>query len=83
VYNEEIRLSDGVQILVDECDMEESSAGGYIHVYTEMRKGHRYTWTINAMAIEYYLGLIYPLLCETATELVYAPPFLGGTKGLF
>jgi hypothetical protein len=58
-HKKEIRHSDGVQTLIDECNMEKSSAAGYIYVYKAMRKGHRYTRTINTMAIEYYLTRIF------------------------
>jgi 5-methylcytosine-specific restriction protein A len=59
VYANEIQLSDGVQILVDEHNMNDASAGYYIQAYLKMRTGEQYTRTINVAATEYYLTQIY------------------------
>jgi 5-methylcytosine-specific restriction protein A len=55
VFNREIRRTDGINILSSEYGMDSGSAGDYIQSFKQIRNGFKYTRTINAMAIEYFL----------------------------
>ena len=59
VYSKIITRTQGIQILVDEFNMENASAGDHIQCYKAMIEGNRYTRTINVMAIEYFLMHIF------------------------
>ncbi|EOX4831346.1 HNH endonuclease [Vibrio alginolyticus] len=60
-YEQDISASKLKHKLIDEFDMNPSSAHGYIEVVKHIMSGRQYTRTINAQATEYYLKCIYEL----------------------
>jgi 5-methylcytosine-specific restriction protein A len=73
-FDNNIRVSKIKSELVNDFDMNPSSAQGYIETVGELLTGHCYTRTINTQATEYYLSQIhqrYPLTSlKLATEAV-------------
>ena len=73
-YSRDVSPSQLKQQLVDDYNMNPSSAHGYIEIVKHMLNGRQYTRTINAQATEYYLEHIYELYgvskLKTAVEAV-------------
>jgi len=59
IYQNKITRTQGVQILINNFNMENASAGDHIQCYKAMIEGKRYTRTINLMAIEYFIIRIF------------------------
>ncbi|MFT6925519.1 MAG: 5-methylcytosine-specific restriction protein A [Psychromonas sp.] len=68
-FNDNISVSNFKPVLVNDFDMNPSSAQGYIETVGELLTGHCYTRTINTQATEYYLSQIYQRYPLTSLNL--------------
>jgi len=65
VYDEQIRQVDAVKILAGNGQMNEGSAKHYIENFKYMRKGKKFTMTLNTESMDYFLSQIYKDFAQT------------------
>lgn len=58
-YLEKITKQDVINEMVDKYSMNAGSINHYVEAYCQLRKGEKYTRTINKTAVELYLERIY------------------------